>query len=332
MLYDDYENFQIVDRQLLKKLYTKKFSKPARRKFFDELARILSGSLDKQVQYADATIDRMMNGSRNFMLSEAIAAAKVLEIPLAVILNPLYKDFFSGTEIDNYSVIREFKNSDEYNNYMYVMESEGRYVLLRECPSTVYTANPNHKRIKLILEDGLVPNTEYYPLRSILQFAFSRARPYPIEERIKIFNKMLEVFNKYTNKNIYFYDFKEISDQDMIRAYAGVNIVQKLSILIIGTPMGKFSVIEMKNENIAKNIYSHFNIRHNEAKYILSKEDSLEIINVAVRTLKKGGNIVDMYKQCEDQLPDLASFILRQLSPNVQETASITDTVSSAKN
>jgi len=299
----------IIDRKKLNDLIREKGGS---RRIFEQLRQDLEDfdALDRLARsgYSGLTQNRLLYGSDRkegddgnytpFFLIESIFLSRILDVTLAEIVDQQHAEVFSGTGIDTYArtvrfddVENESQSEDlaEEQLVRYFIEKEKgeRIVVVQEFPSALYIDNKlQAERYEKLLRSTST-STEYYPLRSMLNFVLSPVTRFGCVEKQGILDRMLRMLNE-GHRHIYFFDH---SQDSFPGNFASMNIVNRedLLIFLISVPN---MVLEVRNPDMLRSILTYFRSRQN--KQLLSSLTSEMLIEIAMNAIsnnKNGKNI-----------------------------------------
>ena len=298
----------IIDRDVLNHLIRRR---GGRKRVFKELMSELEtiGALDRLPRkgYSDQTINRLLFGSNSqahepekfhpFYLIESVFLSKILGVTLAELINNAHPDNISGTGIDTYAAFRDFGidgdgegPEERLVNYFTRMEEGERIVICQEFPSSIYVhSHASSIRRYSRLTESNSSNTEYYPMRALLNFLFSPVGTFSIEEKLEILDKMQRVFTD-MHRHVFFFDHKQ---EGFPGNFASMNIVNRhdLLIVLISVP---HMVLEIRNKHLLRHILQYF--RRQDNKSLLDTITSKKLIDLAKHTIScDGGSDPDRF-------------------------------------
>lgn len=297
----------IIDRKKLNDLIREKGGS---KRIFERLRQDLEDfdALDRLARsgYSGLTQNRLLYGSDRkegddgnytpFFLIESIFLSRILDVTLAEIVDQQHAEAFSGTGIDTYARTVRFDGVDADNEnraeeqlvrYFIEKEEGERIVVVQEFPSALYIDNQFQAERYQILLKSTSTSTEYYPLRSMLNFVLSPVTRFDRAEKKGILDRMLRMLNE-GHRHIYFFDH---SRDSFPGNFASMNIVNRedLLIFLISVPN---MVLEVRNPEMLRSILTYFRSRQN--KQLLSSLTSEMLIEVAMKAVsdnKNGTNI-----------------------------------------
>ena len=302
----------IIDREILNGLIRRHGGdRQVFRRLRAELEAIDAHGRVARRGYSDQTQNRLLYGANGrskqaesfqpFYLIEGVFLSKILGVTLAELINGAQADKLKGTGIDTYAAFRDFGiegdgdlPEERLTNYFTRMEEGERIVICQDFPSSIYVhGHPSSARRYMKLSESNSSNTEYYPIKALLNFIFSPIGTFSMDEKLKIIENMQRIIGD-VHRHVFFFDHKQ---EGFPGNFASMNIVNRhdLLIILISVP---HVVLEIRNKQVLKLILQYF--RGQDNKLILDAETSKRMIELAKDAIVDTPSTTEFLKRCKE--------------------------------
>lgn len=239
--------------------------------------------------------------------------------------NLLAYDFIPENDIEGvcksgtaFIEIKKFNDHNGVDQYLSSLEKNGRIVALSKFPSNIYLSTPckpeSSERLKAY-KNYKNWNVEYYPISSLIDFAFSPSSLFSGQEKISILEKVDQYFSLSRTNQLYFYTDEELG----IVSRTELEIILSRKQIVFEIPT-KYTLIVMEHPLLVDELNEYF---LDTLKSTINNLDSKIVLSNLKLCLKENGeeteSLLRFYNLCNMENKKIGEAIFHSLSPFIKE-------------
>lgn len=264
------------------------------------------------IQQSD--ISRLEREETALDIPELLAYANLFNVDIGLLLKPHFQSLCKS-EIR----FQHFATDEEADNYLHMMENEGRILAFSHFPSSFFTSSGNSIRFSQIAQPNYA-ETEIYTIDSFLNFIFSPVSRYSCAEKVSILNRYLDYFRGSFIKHLRF--FSQAAFPPMSR-FPNLELLPTKSTLIMLAPTMQYNegdvFLEIHSKQVCDEVsdFYHFKVKKLDA--------DISLLKIGLQTLERMQQGISMYEavlffyqEVIQRSFEDSPVILENFSPDVQ--------------